>query len=124
MVTVAECFRVLRPKGKLVTLIDLGDHTAYGRNETQALKIFECLQYSEREWNLMKWNRSSYTNRLRKSDWKRVFDEAGFVFRGEECAKSEEIARALPTLPYLHRYSYDDAVTSVLTVSLEKPSAC
>jgi hypothetical protein len=73
-------------------------------------------------WNLIKWNRSSYVNRLRKSDWKRLVQQAGFDVRAEESRVSNEIAQALPTLPYLHRYEYDDAVTSVLTLCLEKPA--
>jgi SAM-dependent methyltransferase len=120
--TVEECFRVLRAGGKMVALIDLGDHTFYGLKEPQPLKLFHCLQYSERMWNLIKWNRSSYVNRLRKSDWKRLVQQAGFDVRAEESRVSNEIAQALPTLPYLHRYEYDDAVTSVLTLCLEKPA--
>ena len=70
----------------------------------------------------MKWNRSSYVNRVRKSDWKRLFEEAGFVLSAEASSISQEIERALPTLPYLHKYGHDDAVTAVLTVWLEKPA--
>ncbi|HLZ34209.1 MAG TPA: class I SAM-dependent methyltransferase [Nitrospira sp.] len=122
-VTVAECFRVLRNGGRLVSLIDLGDHSYYGLNEAEPLKLFHCLRYPEWLWNLMRWNRSSYVNRLRKSDWKNLLREAGFVLCHEESRISEEIARALPALEYLHRYSYEDAVTNVITVCLEKPKA-
>jgi SAM-dependent methyltransferase len=121
-VTVAECFRVLRPGGRMVALIDLGDHSFYGTQTPQPLRVFHCLQYSERLWNLMRWNRSSYVNRLRKSEWKKLFDEAGFVLLKEESQASEEIRRALPTLPYLQRYSHDDAITAVFTVCMEKPA--
>jgi hypothetical protein len=38
----------------MVALIDLGDHTYYGLKEPQPLKLFHCLQYSERMWNLIK----------------------------------------------------------------------
>lgn len=122
-VTVAECFRLLRQGGRMVALIDLGDHSFYGTKLSQPLKLFDCLRYSERRWNLMTWNRSSYVNRLRKSDWKRMVGEAGFMIRDEESQVSEEIARALPTLPYLHKYSHDDAVTAVLTLCAEKPGS-
>lgn len=119
--TVAECFRVLRHGGHLVALIDLGDHSYYGLQPPQPLKLFDCLRYPEWLWNLMKWNRSSYTNRLRKSDWIRLFTEAGFVIEHQESAVSQVIAKALPSLPYLQRYSYEDAVTSVITLWLTKP---
>ncbi|MBX3324728.1 MAG: class I SAM-dependent methyltransferase [Nitrospira sp.] len=119
--TVAECFRVLRAGGHLVALIDLGDHSYYGVQPPQPLKLFDCLRYPEWLWNLMKWNRSSYTNRLRKSEWMRLFTEAGFAIEHQESAVSHLIAEALPSLSYLHCYSYDDAVTCVLILWLKKP---
>ncbi|HKY70305.1 MAG TPA: class I SAM-dependent methyltransferase [Nitrospira sp.] len=120
-ITVNECFRVLRPGGSMVAHIDLADHSYYGCQPPQPLRAFECLRYPSWLWTLMKWNRSSYVNRLRKSGWMRLFEKAGFVV-GAECSRiSEEIERALPALPYLHAYSHEDAVTAVLTVRLDKP---
>lgn len=119
--TVEECFRVLRPGGSLIALIDLGDHACYGTGRSQPDRVFDCLRYPEWLWNLMRWNRSSYTNRLRKSGWIKLFKGAGFVVRHEESQKSASIAEALPSLPYLHRFSHEDAVTNVVTVCLEKP---
>src|SRR5689334_21529905 len=78
-VTVRECFRVLRPGGTMVAHTDLGDHTYYRSQPAQPLHVFECLRYPGWLWTLMKWNRSSYVNRLRKSQWKRLFEEAGFI---------------------------------------------
>lgn len=121
-VTVQECFRVLRPGGVLVSVIDLADHSFYGKIKTYPDKVFDCLQYPEWLWNLMRWNRSSYVNRLRQSDWLRLFAEAGFVLRAQEATVSEPTVRLFPKLCYLHKYSYDDAVTCVLTVYMEKPS--
>jgi SAM-dependent methyltransferase len=120
-ITVSECYRVLRPGGSMVARIDLGDHTSYGHQPTAPLRRFECLRYPSWLWTLMKWNRSSYVNRLRKSDWKRLLEDAGFVLNAETSGVSEETARILPTLSYLHKYSHDDAVTAVFTVWLEKP---
>ncbi|TKB92699.1 MAG: class I SAM-dependent methyltransferase [Nitrospira sp.] len=120
--TVQECFRVLRPGGMLMSLIDLGDHSFYGMNPPHPDKLFHCLRYPEWLWNLMRWNRSSYVNRLRQSDWVRLFTEAGFVMRVHEATVSDHTVRFLPQLRYLHKYHYDDAVTSVLTVCMEKPA--
>jgi SAM-dependent methyltransferase len=120
--TVAECYRVLRDGGRLIAFIDLGDHSYYGGKEIDPLKLFDCLRYPQWLWNLMRWNRSSYVNRLRKSDWQELFKESGFVCRHEESRSNEAIVRALPALRYLHRYSHDDATTSVMTVCLEKQS--
>lgn len=119
--TVQECFRILRPGGMLVSVIDLGDHSFYGKKRSYPDKAFHCLRYPEWLWNLMKWNRSSYVNRLRQSDWMRLFAEAGFVVRAHEATVSDHTVRLLPQLRYLHKYQYDDAVTCVLTVCMEKP---
>lgn len=121
-ITVPECFRLLRPGGSLVAHIDLGDHTYYGSQPPPAFHVFHCLRYPTWLWRLMRWNRSSYVNRLRKSEWKRLFEAAGFVVRAEASSANREIDRALPALPYLRKYSHDDAVTQVLTVWLEKPA--
>ena len=121
-ITVSECFRVLRPGGSMVAHIDLGDHSYYGCHPPQPLRAFDCLRYPEWLWKLMKCNRSSYVNRLRQSEWKRLFANAGFVLRAESGSVSQDIEKALPTLSYLHQYSHDDAVTAVLTVWLDKPA--
>ena len=122
LITVQECFRILRPGGKLVSVIDLGDHSYYGKNQSYPDKVFHCLQYPEWLWNLMKWNRSSYVNRLRQSDWMRLFAEVGFVMRARETVVNDHTVRLLSDLWYLHKYQYDDAVTSALTVCMEKPA--
>jgi SAM-dependent methyltransferase len=119
--TVQECFRVLRAGGRLVSLIDLGDHSFYGKGQPTPDLLFDCLKYPEWLWNLMKWNRSSYVNRLRKSEWMKSFKEAGFVLRSEVSTVSDAVAKLYPRLPYLHRYPYDDAVTAVLFLCAEKP---
>lgn len=119
--TVQECFRILRPGGKLVSVIDLGDHSFYGKEKFYPDRVFHCLRYPEWLWNLMRWNRSSYVNRLRQSDWIRLFAEAGFVVRAHEATVSEHTVRLLSQLRYLRKYQYDDAVTCVLTVCMEKP---
>ena len=121
-ITVPECFRLLRQGGSLVAHIDLGDHTYYGCQPPPPFHVFHCLRYPTWLWRLMRWNRSSYVNRLRKSEWKRLFEAAGFVVRSEASSVNWEIDRALPALPYLRKYSHDDAVTQVLTVWLEKPA--
>jgi SAM-dependent methyltransferase len=120
--TVQECFRILRPGGKLVSVIDLGDHSYYGKNKSYPDRVFDCLRYPEWLWNLMRWNRSSYVNRLRRSDWIRLFAEAGFVMHTHEATVSDQTVRLLSQLRYLHKYQYDDAVTCVLTVCTEKPA--
>jgi len=119
--TVAECFRVLRPAGKLISLIDLGDHSYYGKEVPPAAMRFDCLRYPEWLWNLMKWNRSSYVNRLRKSEWITLLSNVGFRCVDCQATESEEVGRSLHRLGYLHRFTREDATTAVLIVSVEKP---
>jgi SAM-dependent methyltransferase len=119
--TVKECFRVLRPGGSLIAVIDLGDHACYGTVPPQPDKVFDCLRYPEWLWNLMRWNRSSYVNRLRQSEWLDLLGREGFFIRGKETAVSEDTVRLLPSLRYLHKYRHEDAVTSLLTVCCDKP---
>jgi len=116
--TVVECCRVLRKGGLLIAKIDLGDHSSYGSGDPS--RLFECLKYPRRLWDLMKWNRSSYVNRLRKSEWLQLLQQKGFRIRSCQAWESQEIEALLPRLPYLHAYSRDDAVTSTIAVCAEK----
>ncbi len=118
-VTVAECFRVLRPGGLMIAQIDLGDHSFYPNPDPR--RLFEGLKYPIWLWNLMKWNRSSYVNRLRKSDWIRLVTSVGFRIKECQATESEEVRRLLRELAYLQTYSHDDAVTAVLLLCAEKP---
>jgi SAM-dependent methyltransferase len=116
---VRECARLLRPGGRLIAQIDLADHAVYPSGDRR--RLFDCLRYPSWLWNLMKWNRSSYVNRLRKSEWRAILSEAGLAIRDWRGVESPDIERILPDLPYLHRYSREDALTAVLIVCAEKP---
>lgn len=116
---VRECARLLRPGGRLIAQIDLADHAVYLSGDRR--RLFDCLRYPPWLWNLMKWNRSSYVNRLRKSEWQAILKEAGLAIRDCRGVESPDIERVLPELPYLHRFSREDALTAVLVVCAEKP---
>lgn len=70
---VGEIVRILKPGGSLVCRVDLRDH--YSMHETG--REYECLSYSKELWRLMAWNRSSYVNRLRFSQWLTLLASAG-----------------------------------------------
>jgi SAM-dependent methyltransferase len=116
---VHECVRLLRPGGLLIAQIDLADHAIYPSGDRR--RLFDCLRYPPWLWNLMKWNRSSYINRLRKSEWRAILSGAGLAIREWHGVECPDIERILPELPYLHRYSREDALTAVLVVCAEKP---
>ena len=66
---------MLTPGGRLVCRVDLRDcgHLADESRWTA------CLMYSEFLWNAMTWFRPSYVNRLRFSQWQKMFQDAGLV---------------------------------------------
>ncbi|MDO8906266.1 class I SAM-dependent methyltransferase [Hydrogenophaga sp.] len=69
-----EIHRVLRPGGTLICRVDLRDHYHMFHRGKQ----YDCLRHSARVWRWIAWNRSSYVNRLRLSEWQRLLGEAGF----------------------------------------------
>jgi len=108
--TVEECARVLRPGGTLVSEIDLVDHY-----QAAPERKADHLRYSQWLWRAMTWNRGAYTNRLRASDWSKLFAHCGFtmrVFRTETSDALRHVYRAQPDL----RYSETDFITTLVFV--------
>jgi SAM-dependent methyltransferase len=71
---IAEMKRVLRPGGCMCHIIDLRDHTTFGNGKDW----LRFLSHTESLWNMMASNRTSWSNRLRASEWERAFQSAGF----------------------------------------------
>lgn len=116
-VSASEIHRVLRKGGRLVCRIDLRDHY----HMFDAGRQYECLKHSPRVWRLMAWNRSSYINRLRLSDWTYVFANAGL--RPIEIIKHQdrEILEQNRRHWYLRPYSDVDILTYRFDGVYEKP---
>ncbi|MDP3273944.1 MAG: class I SAM-dependent methyltransferase [Deltaproteobacteria bacterium] len=113
---VRECFRVLRSGGTMVAVVDVRDHY-----ESEERKFSNNLHHPTWLWNLMKWNRSAFTNRVRYSEWLTMFDRIGF-----ECVEKEPYV--LPALqaeyrkrPDLQRWSEEDISARGFHVVLRKP---
>ena len=51
--------------------IDLASHY----HKRDSIESFDHYMYSTETWNKMTWNRSSYTNRLKAYEWKKIFEE-------------------------------------------------
>ena len=105
--SVQEIARVLRPGGRLVCRVDLRDHY----HMFDAGRQYECLKYSAALWRLMAWNRSSYVNRLRLSEWRRLL--AQVALKEVELIKHQDRALLQQNRrhAYLSQYSDDDLLT-------------
>lgn len=82
----AESLRILKPGGLMLSLIDYQDHYSY---RDPAIGVYNFLQYTERQW---RWFNSSlhYQNRLRHSQYRQLFADAGFEILSEEPKRPSE----------------------------------
>jgi SAM-dependent methyltransferase len=78
----ASLRRVLRSGGSMLHVIDLRDHLHIEGDEKQTGDWLEFLRYPEGLYEAMFSRRSSYSNRLRASEWRREFEVAGFEVTG------------------------------------------
>jgi hypothetical protein len=72
---VKDQYRVLKPGGHIVHLIDLGDHLAY---YTKGTSYKNYLRYSDTMWRLLFENQVQYFNRVQRPEWLGLFGDAGF----------------------------------------------
>jgi hypothetical protein len=70
------------------------------------------LRYPGWLWNAMTWHRTAFTNRLRYSEWLRLFRAAGFDVRAATPHVSDVLRRAWARRRDLQRYSLEDAATT------------
>ena len=67
--------RILKPGGRAWHHIDYSDHYA---QTLKGLSLINFLRYGERTWNIFGQSVLHYQNRLRRSDYLRAFESAGF----------------------------------------------
>ncbi len=77
---ISEMRRVLRIGGMMCHIIDLRDHTTFEKGEDW----LRFLRYGDRLWSLMTSNRSTWSNRLRSSQWESAFRAAEFILLHKE----------------------------------------
>ena len=70
-----EAKRILKDTGLAIHFIDPSDHF---QHQDPSIGRSNFLRYSEEEWHRIAGNQFAYTNRLRRSDLVRLFEEAGF----------------------------------------------
>ncbi len=112
--TVEECTRALRPGGTMICEIDLTDHYQAAPEQKA-----NHLRYSEWLWNAMTWNRGAYTNRLRASDWSKLFARCGFSLRHVR-AETSEVLRSVYRAKPDRRYTENDFITTLVYAVLDR----
>jgi SAM-dependent methyltransferase len=117
-----ECRRLLRADGILSALIDLSDHFS---QIDSSISRYNFLRYSDRIWHLV--NASlQHQNRMRHSDYRFSFQEAGFEILWQETEtageKQLEALRRLELAERFRSYSFDElAVLRLRLVAVPSP---
>jgi SAM-dependent methyltransferase len=104
----AEARRILKPAGLILSLIDYQDHYSY---RDAHISVYNFLQYTERQW---RWFNSPlhYQNRLRHSQYRQLFADAGFEILAEDLklpgAPDLDRFRGLRLAPAFGSFAVDD----------------
>ena len=106
-----ECVRILSPRGRLCFTIDYHDHYA---SADRGIGYWNFYRFSDEEWQ--RYNPGShYQNRLRHSDYRRLFVEAGLqILEGRplfETWSERDLART-ELHPRFRGYSHEDLTAS------------
>lgn len=110
----------LADDGLWIHWISPGDHRAYGDT---ALSQVDFLRYSHAEWDRIAGNRFAYHNRLRRSQYRDLFERCGWTAVIEDSYVPEEARRQLSRVPLHSDYSGlapDDLVAGSLWFVLTK----
>jgi len=89
-----ECYRIIKPGGYMLHLIDLSDHFAHS---DQAISAINFLQFSEAKFSRYN-SRFLYQNRLREPRWRQIIQNHNFEI---VCWRTHVDSRALNQLPTL-----------------------
>ncbi len=81
---VQDFYRVLRPGGFSIHKIDPGDHLAYSVRRGVCMKNY--LRYPDNVWVRYFENDVQYFNRVQRSEWLHLFEEAGLDLQEEKLA--------------------------------------
>lgn len=79
-----------------IHLISPSDHRAYSDHH---LHLADFLRYSYEDWNRLSGNRFAYHNRLRRSQFRELFQEAGWSIRVDQADISPKAMKTLGRVP-------------------------
>ena len=110
---------MLKPGGRHIAYIDLETHLG-GRGDPE--RMYDFLRYPPWLWQAMTSNRSSFVNRLRVSEWREAFAQAGLVIVDEEHDEARCGVEALRAVGYLADLTDEDLVTGQVELVAAKPA--
>jgi len=96
-----ESFRLLKPDGLACHIIDNSDHWQHG---DLRLSRVNFLRFSDFTFRLTCMNSLNYQNRLRHSEYRRMFLKSGFTLLRDEPDVDRSSLEALETLPIASRF--------------------
>lgn len=113
----SEARRLLRPNGIAVHRVDTKDH--YASTDT-AITTINFLRFTDSQWNRLAGNRFAYCNRLRASEVRELFADAGLLESAVEIdvdkAALEALRDGFPLAPQFARFEPEDLATATVTV--------
>lgn len=115
----SETKRIMRKDGRHYHVIGTHDHYSYAGLGNGV----NFLRYSSWHWFLMTGNSLSYHNRLRISDYQRIFKNLGFRVEYQDkelLTKNLKILETLPINIMFQGYSKEDLAASTYYVDLTK----
>jgi predicted SAM-dependent methyltransferase len=97
---IKDYYRVLKPGGHSIEMIDLGDHLYY-YDTTVSPKNY--LRYSDKVWKRYFQNDVQYINRVQRPDWLALYHSAGF-----ETVEEESISKDIGSIKIDESYKHLD----------------
>jgi len=114
-----EARRLLAHDGKAIHFIDLSDHF---QHQDKSITQINFLRFSEREWNRIAGNEFAYCNRLRASNYMKLFKSLGFVVeRVEELVDQPSLDSLRSDFlvdPQFNDYENEDLSVTTLKIML------
>jgi len=115
-----EAKRILKPDGTTIHFVDMSDHFQHTDNSITRINF---LRYSEEEWQRIAGNEFAYCNRLRASDYLRLFGALGYTIDCQEISIDRQSIKALEEGnvfldPIFAEYDLDDICSISLGVKL------
>jgi hypothetical protein len=111
----------LRRSGLSIHFIDNSDHY---QHRDESLPRLNYLRYPDWVWRMSQWNGQGYQNRLRQSDYARLFQAAGYEVlqvEGHADAGCLHDLKSMKLASRFTRYDHEDLATLTTLVIAQNP---